>query len=113
MTTRQEAIEAIVAELRNPHYGQILVVSPNHWLSVVLQEETQKAIAPTLADYRRSEGSISVNLRSALFIAGTKPERVAGFGTLKLLVIEKWAELPTEVCRVLERYNGVPLVAFS
>lgn len=113
MVSRQEAIEAIVAELKNPGYGQILVVSPDHQLSVALQEETYKALGQTPSRFRRSMASISISLRSALFVAGTKPERVVGFGTLKLLVIEKWAELPTAVSRVLEGYNGVPLAAFS
>lgn len=113
VTSRQEAIEKIVTELKGSGYGQILIVSPDHWSSVVLQEDTQAALASTLADYRRAEGSLTIGLRSALFVAGSKPERVVGFGRLRLLVIDRWAFLPTSVSRALEGYAGVPLVAFS
>lgn len=115
MATRQEAIEAIVAELRKPGYGHTVVVSPNHMLSVVLQEDTREAFAKTHLDYNGTVASITVGLRVANFVAGTKPERLAGYSQLGLLVVENPSAVPIPVYRVIEGYAGagVPLICFS
>lgn len=113
---RDFAIEKIVdllASKKGRH--SVLVVSPDHWASVVFAEEVRNAFKKTHLDYEsRSCGTLSTKHCRVVFATASAPHNVVGYADLDLLVVQMQNSFPLDTLRALRGYEGlVTRLAFS
>lgn len=109
-TDRLYAIERIVEMLSSKDGRKVaLVVSPDHWASVVFADEVREALVKrSYIDYemRSDLRTLTTALHKVFFVLGSNPDYVMGFMPMNLLVKHRPAQF-SEMARIaLQAYKG-------